>query len=163
MLVWLALLPPVTTMSPLGKIATPGQNMSWLVLVTVRGLTWPVVRSKMAVSVWLAPREDHMVLLEDHTSSLLFGRSAAATGTSGKPIVGPHWPTTEGSVLSGGELTGACTSGAPCSEIPATATEVPEPAANDRAAKLTKSPGPAARPAGFGFGRRSPGAHAPAA
>src|SRR5689334_20857416 len=138
MLVCRLLFPPVTMMSPFGNTATPGQNMSCAVLLISRGLTWPVVRSKIAVCVCAAPREDHIVWFEDHTSSLLFGNSAAATGTSGNPIVGPHWPTSEGSVLNVGGLTGASTDDAPCSEIPATATEVPEPAANDRAVSRTK-------------------------
>src|SRR4051812_22771458 len=84
-----------------------------------------------------------MVVLDDHTRSLLPGRSAAATGTSGNPIVGPHSPTTEGFVLRLGAGSapldgGGCTSGAPRREIAAAATEDPEPAANDRAVSLTK-------------------------
>src|SRR6478672_10646303 len=143
MLVCRLLLPPVTTTSPLGKIATPGQNMSWPVLLTVRWLTCPVVRSQMAVCVMLWPRAEFMVVLEDHTRSLLPGKSAAATGTSGNPIVGPHSPTTDGFVLRVGALGapkdgGDCTSGAPCSEIAAAATEDPEPAAYDSAVSLTK-------------------------
>src|SRR5579871_5683337 len=82
----------------------------------------------------------------DHTSNLLLGSSAAATGTSGNPIVGPHWPTTEGFVLRTEALTaglaaglaaGEFTTGAPRRKIPAAATEVPEPAANETAVSLT--------------------------
>src|SRR5258708_5361449 len=122
MLVWRLLSPPVTMMSPLGQIATPGQNMSWLVLLIVCGLTWPVVRSKMAVCVMFWPLPKFMFWSADHTTILLLGRTAAATGTSGNPIVGPHWPTTEGSVLRFGTVIGGdCTAAAPCREIPAAA------------------------------------------
>ena len=39
--------PPVTMMSPFGRFAIPGQNMSCLVLETVIGVTLPVLGSKM--------------------------------------------------------------------------------------------------------------------
>jgi hypothetical protein len=51
MLVFSALSPPVTTMSPLPSIEMPGQNMSWFVLVTVAALTWPVFGFSVAVLV----------------------------------------------------------------------------------------------------------------
>src|SRR5437764_1402540 len=84
-----------------------------------------------------------MVSSADHTSILLFGRRAAPTGTSGNPMIEPHWPTTEGSVLRLAPLmalfmVGACTWGAPRRDIPATPTEDPEPAADDSAVSLTK-------------------------
>ena len=41
--------PPVTTTEPLPSIVMPGQNMSWLVLVTVNVVTLPVVGLRVAV------------------------------------------------------------------------------------------------------------------
>ena len=78
----------------------------------------------------------------DHTSSWLSGRSAAATGTSGKPIVGPHSPTTAGLVEMAGDFLAfddeaAPTCRSPCKSISAAATYEPEPAAVDRAVSLT--------------------------
>ena len=51
MLVSVSLIPPVTTISPLGRIDTPGQNMLCAVLLTVAVLMAPVVRLRIAVCV----------------------------------------------------------------------------------------------------------------
>src|SRR5258708_2482327 len=97
----------------------------------------------MAVCVTLGAIPKFSFSSADHARSLLPGRSATAAGTSGKPIVGPHLPTTDGFVLSACALTALLTtadstSGAPMREIPAALTEDPEPAANDRVVSLTK-------------------------
>lgn len=46
-----ALEPPVIMRSPLGSIAMPGQNMSWLVTVMAPSVVSPVAGSKMACMV----------------------------------------------------------------------------------------------------------------
>ena len=51
MLVSVLLSPPVTMISPLGRIETPGQNMLCAVLLTVEALIAPVVRLRIAVCV----------------------------------------------------------------------------------------------------------------
>src|SRR4029077_12463951 len=92
-----SLMPPVTSTSPLGRIDTPGQNMLCAVLLIVAAVTAPVVRSRIAVCVYGDVSElKFRSSSADHTTSLLPGMRAAATGTSGKPIVGPHLPTTDG-------------------------------------------------------------------
>ena len=99
MLVCASLMPPVTITSPSGRIETPGQNMLCAVLLIVAAVTAPVVRSRIAVCVYgdvSVPKS--RASSADHTTSLLPGISAAATGTNGNPIVGPHWPTTDGPV-----------------------------------------------------------------
>src|ERR1700727_3097030 len=97
MLVSVSLMPPVTSTSPLGRIDTPGQNMLCAVLLIVAAVTAPVLRSRIAVCVYGDVSEPKLRSSSaDHTTSLLPGMRAAAAGTSGKPIVGPHWPTTDG-------------------------------------------------------------------
>src|SRR5579862_8490716 len=99
MLVSVSLIPPVTRISPSGRIETPGQNMLWAVLLTVDAVTAPVVRSRIAVCVYGEEFDPKLRSSSaDQTTSLLPGISAAATGTSGKPIVGPHCPTIDGFV-----------------------------------------------------------------
>ncbi len=100
MLVSVFPMPPVTMTSPLGRIDAPGQNMSWAVLLTVALLTAPVAKLRIAVWVYCSAAELSKLSSEsaDHTTSLSPGTSAAATGTSGKPIVGPHSPMADGLV-----------------------------------------------------------------
>ena len=77
-----SLMPPVTMISPSGRIETPGQNMLWAVLLIVAGLTAPVVRSTIAVCVIRGvPVPKLRFSSADHTTSLLPGINAAATGT----------------------------------------------------------------------------------
>src|ERR1019366_1901185 len=78
----------------------------------------------------------------DHTNSWLLGSNAAAAGTRGKPIIGPHLPTIAGFVLKACALSVIAantevTCGAPRKRISAAATDEP-PAALDRAVSLTK-------------------------
>src|ERR1700738_2728581 len=91
-----ASLPPVTITRPSDRTAMPGQNISWPVLLTVRCVTKPVAKSRIAV--WVRPWPPlHLVgIYEDHTSSLLFGNRADATGTTGKPMTGPQEPIAAG-------------------------------------------------------------------
>src|SRR5579862_3834758 len=124
MLVSVLPIPPVTMTSPSGRIEAPGQNMSCAVLLTVELLTAPVARLRIAVCVYcssLVPSKLSSASA-DHTTSLSPGISATATGTSGNPIVGPHWPTTDGLVEPLAILTplwsragGDCPCGAPAS------------------------------------------------
>jgi len=93
MLVDVGLEPPVTTGRPEASSDSPGQNMLWRVCVTLRASTVPVAGSKMAVRVWPVELEKTRALSADQTRTLPdTGRTATATGTSGKGMLGPHLP-----------------------------------------------------------------------
>ena len=77
------LLPPLTRSVPSWRSAVAGQNMSWFVRM-VRGVTTPVFRSIVAVAVNPSGPAEGSGRLADQRSSLLFGSTAAATGTSGR-------------------------------------------------------------------------------
>ena len=90
------LLPPLIRIFPSGSSEVPGQNMSCPVLATRAWVTLPVVRFRMDVSVLPLVPPRAMGEFEDQVSSRLPGNRAAATGTSGKLIVGPHDPSDTG-------------------------------------------------------------------
>jgi hypothetical protein len=62
-------LPPVTRMSPVASIEMPGQNMSWLVFVTVIALTVSVAGSNVAVSVCATLPVNDVRLCADHVKT----------------------------------------------------------------------------------------------
>src|SRR5688572_16320889 len=88
MLVVPAVRPPLTRMRPSGRLAVPGQNMSWLVSFTSRSVEVPVAGSKVIVYVRPVSLPKAKRSSADHSKIFPSGRFAADTGTIGRFITG---------------------------------------------------------------------------
>ena len=88
------LLPPLMRTRPSARMASPLQNIWWLVVMVEGWVTRPVVRSSIETTVVALVLLNDMSVLPANVSSLLLGSSTAEVGTLGKPIGASHLPPT---------------------------------------------------------------------